>query len=82
MDVWKKNVLEDLELENLEYEIVEKFLMNLKKEFREEDEEAVKIVELKRLEQRSKIIKEFVQKFRRAVRESKYEKRPLMEEFK
>ena len=82
MDVWKKNVLEDLELENLEYEIIEKFLMNLKKEFREEDEEAVKIVELKRLEQRSKIIKEFVQKFRRAVRESKYEKRPLMEEFK
>lgn len=76
MDVWKKNVLEDLELENLEYEIVEKFLMNLKKEFREEDEEAVKIVELKRLEQRSKIIKEFVQKFRRVVRESKYEKRP------
>ncbi len=50
--------------------------MNLKKEFREEDEEAVKIVELKRLEQRSKIIKEFVQKFRRVVRESKYEKRP------
>ena len=82
MEVWKKNVLEDLELENLEYEIIEKFLMNLKKEFREEDEEAVKIVELKRLEQRSKIIKEFVQKFRRAVRESKYEKRPLMEEFK
>lgn len=68
--------MEDLELENLEYEIVEKFLMNLKKEFREEDEEAVKIVELKRLEQRSKIIKEFVQKFRRVVRESKYEKRP------
>ena len=82
MDVWKKNVLEDLELENLEYEIVEKFLMNLKKEFREEDEEAVKIVELKRLEQRSKIIKEFVQKFRRVVRESKYEKRPWMKEFK
>jgi len=74
--------LENLELENLEYEIAEEFLMNLKKEFGEEDEEAVKIVELKRLEQRSKTIKEFVQKFRRAVRESKYEKRPLMEEFK
>ena len=74
--------MENLELENLEYEIVEEFLMNLKKEFGKEDEEAVKIVELKRLEQRSKIIKEFVQKFRRAVRESKYEKRSLMEEFK
>ena len=74
--------MENLELENLEYEIAEEFLMNLKKEFGEEDEEAVKIVELKRLEQRSKTIKEFVQKFRRAVRESKYEKRPLMEEFK
>lgn len=34
------------------------------------------------MKQRSKIMEEFVQKFRRAVRESKYERRPLVEEFK
>jgi len=30
-DVWKENVLEDLESGNLEYEIVEEFLVDLKK---------------------------------------------------
>jgi len=38
------------EVENLEYEIVEEFLINLRKEFREGDKKAVKVVELKRLE--------------------------------
>ena len=34
------------------------------------------------MEQESKTIEEFVQKFRRAVRDSRYERRPLIEEFK
>jgi len=38
------------EVENLEYEIVEEFLIDLRKEFRKEDKKAVKVVELKRLE--------------------------------
>ena len=38
------------EVENLEYEIVEEFLIDLRKEFREGDKKAVKVVELKRLE--------------------------------
>ena len=38
------------EVKNLEYEIVEEFLINLRKEFREGDKKAVKVVELKRLE--------------------------------
>jgi len=33
-DVWKENVLEDLEVEVLEYETVENFLADIKKEFR------------------------------------------------
>jgi len=37
---------------------------------------------LKRIEQESRIIKEFVQEFRKVARESKYEKRPLIEGFK
>jgi len=58
--VWKKNVLEDLEVEVLEYETVEEFLANIKKEFRRRDEKIVKVTELKNLEQKEKTIKEFV----------------------
>ena len=60
-DVWKENTLEDLKAGLLEYEIAGEFLANIKKEFGKEDKEGVKVVELKRLEQRSKMMKEFVQ---------------------
>jgi len=49
-DVWKENILEDLEIENLEYEIAEEFLADLGKEFGGGDKKAVKLAELKRLE--------------------------------
>jgi len=81
-DIWKKNILEDLEWELLEYEIVGKFLADIRKEFRGGDKKLVKVAELKKLEQRGKMIEEFVQKFRRVVRGSRYEERPLVEEFK
>ena len=42
----------------------------------------VKVAELKRLEQGGRTIEEFIQEFRRAVRGSGYEERPLVEEFK
>ena len=82
MDIWKENVLEDLKGKLLEYETVGEFLTDIKKEFGEEDEELVKVVELKRLEQERKLIEEFVQKFRKAARRSKYKRRLLIEEFK
>ena len=82
MDVWKKNILEDLEAGILEYEIVGEFLTDIRKEFGEGDKEAVKVVELKRLEQGGKTMEEFVQEFRRAARRSRYEGRPLIKEFK
>ena len=40
------------------------------------------MVELRKLEQGGKIMEEFVQEFKRAARESRYEGRPLVEEFK
>jgi len=49
-EIWKKNVLEDLEEEELEYELVGEFLAAIKKEFRGGEEELVKVAELKRLE--------------------------------
>ena len=66
----------------LEYKSVGEFLTTIIKEFGGEEEESVKVVELKRLEQREKTMKEFVQEFKRAVRGSGYEGRPLVEEFK
>ena len=66
----------------MEYEIAGEFLADIRKEFRGGDEEPVKVVELKRLEQKGKIIEEFVQEFRRAARGSGYEERLLVEEFK
>ena len=66
----------------LEYEIVGKFLADIKREFGKGNKETIKVVELKRIEQEGKTIKEFVQKFQRVVRESGYEGRPLVEEFK
>jgi len=55
-DIWKENVLEDLEEGVLEYESVGEFLAAIKKEFRGGKEESVKVVELKRLEQERRII--------------------------
>jgi len=75
-------VLEDLEEGILEYESVGKFLTAIKKEFREEEKELVKVAELKKLEQGGRIIEEFVQEFKRVARGSRYEERPLIEEFK
>jgi len=72
-------MLEDLELENLEYETAEKFLAELKKEFGEGDKKAV---ELKKVEQEERTIEEFIQEFKRAIRESGYKRRPLVKEFK
>ena len=81
-NIWKENVLEDLKKEVLEYKLVEKFLAIIKKEFGEGDKESVKVVELKKMKQGGRIMEEFVQKFKRAVRGSGYEGRLLIEEFK
>ena len=81
-DIWKKNILEDLKGDLLEYKTVEKLLADIRKKFSREDKDSVKVTELKRLEQKSKIIKEFVQEFRRMVKSSGYEERLLVEEFK
>ena len=47
-DIWKENVMEELELGEIEYEIAEEFLMSLKKKFREGEDESVKVAELRK----------------------------------
>ena len=82
MDVWKENIIEELKTGEMEYETVEEFLTSLKKEFGGGEEESVKVAELRKLEQGGRTMEEFVQEFKRAVRGSGYERRPLVEEFK
>jgi len=67
-DVWKENVMEELESEEMEYETVEEFFTNLRKEFGGGEEESVKATELRRMEQGGKTMEEFVQEFKRAAR--------------
>jgi len=74
--------MEELEAGEVEYESVEGFLTSLRKEFGGGEEELVKAAELRKLDQEGKSMEEFVQEFKRAARESGYERRPLMEEFK
>ena len=81
-DIWKENILEDLEARVLKFKIVGKFLKEIKKEFGEGDEESNKIAELKEIKQGSRKIEEFVQKFRKVAWESGYKGRPLVKEFK
>ena len=60
-------MLENLEEREIEYKSVREFLMVIKKEFGGGDEELVKVVELKKLEQEKRIMEEFVQEFKRAA---------------
>ena len=80
--MWKENVLEELETEELKFEMVREFLAEIKKEFGKREKELAKIAELKKLEQEGRMMEEFVQEFKRAARGSGYERRPLVEEFK
>ena len=82
MNIWKENILEDLEGGLLEYKTVGEFLADIKKKFGGGDEELVKVAELQRLEQGSRMMEELIQEFRRAAKESRYEGCPLIKEFK
>jgi len=50
VDIWKKNMLEDLETGSLKYKSVRGFLADLKKEFGGENNETMKVAELKKIE--------------------------------
>jgi len=59
-DLWKKNLLEDLEIEKVEFESAEEFLLILRKKFGKGDKESVKVVELRRIKQIGRTMKEFI----------------------
>jgi len=71
-----------LEAGELEFESVGEFLAEIRKEFRGENKESIKVAELKRIEQEGRTIKEFVQNFKRVARGSGYKEYLLIKEFK
>jgi len=64
VDVWKENVMEELEAGETEYELVEEFLTSLRKEFGGGEEESMKAAELRKMEQGGRTMEEFVQEFK------------------
>ncbi len=62
--MWKENIMKELETGELEYKTIEEFLISLKKKFSRGEEESVKAVELRKLEQRGKMMEKFVQELR------------------
>jgi len=53
-------LLEDLELEKIKFRSAGEFLLELKKEFRGENEGLVKVAEPRRIEQEGRMIEEFI----------------------
>ena len=47
VDIWKENIIEELESEEVEYESVEEFFTSLKREFGGGEEESIKAAELR-----------------------------------
>ena len=80
--MWKENILEDLEVGELEFELAGEFLAEIKKDFGTGEKESVKVAELRKLEQGGRMMEEFVQEFKRIAKESGYKGRLLVEEFK
>ena len=72
-NIWKENILEDLEIGELEYIIVREFLTDLKKEFDGENDKIIKVAELKKVEQKNRTMKKSIQEFRRIAKENRYE---------
>ena len=60
VDIWKKNIIKNLESESLSYTTVGEFLLDLKEDFGGGDNKMMKVAELKRVEQGKKMIEGFV----------------------
>ena len=81
-EVWKDNVLEEINKGTSEVKTMEELFEKMREEFGEFDEESRKTDELRLLVQESRTCDKYVQEFRRAARGSGYERRALIDEFK
>ena len=57
-------------------------MAELKREFGKDNDKLTKVAKLKKVKQETRTIKEFIQEFRRVVRDGRYEELALVEELK
>jgi len=82
VEVWKDNLLDELAKGKLEVESVEQLFTKIRNDFGETSEEKRKIEQLRTIEQGGRTCNKYVQEFKKVARESSYEGRPLIKEFK
>ena len=81
-EAWKDNLLDELAKGESEVELAEQLFAKIRNDFGEILEEERKIEQLRTIEQGGRTCNEYVQEFKKVARESDYEGRPLIEEFK
>ena len=81
-EAWKDNLLDELAKEESEVESAEQLFAKIRNDFEEISEEERKIEQLRTIKQGGRTCDEYVQKFKKVTRESSYEKRPFIKEFK
>jgi len=81
-ETWKDNLLDELAKGESEVESVEQLFTKIRNNFGETLEEEKKIEQLRTIEQGERTCDEYVQEFKNIARESSYEGRPLIKEFK
>ena len=81
-EAWKDNLLDELAKEESEVESAEQLFAKISNDFEEISEEERKIEQLRTIEQGGRTCNEYVQKFKKVTRESSYERRPFIKEFK
>ena len=81
-EAWKDNLLDELAKEESEVNTVEKLFTKIRNDFGETSEEERKVEQLRTMEQGRRTCDEYVQEFKKVARESSYEGRPLIKEFK
>ena len=74
--------MDELAKEESEVESAEQLFVKIRNNFGEISEEERKIEQLRTIEQGERTYNEYVQEFKKVTRESDYERRPLIEEFK
>ena len=75
-------MLDELAKEESEVELVEQLFTKIRNNFGKILEKERKIEQLKTIKQGGRTCDEYVQEFKKVIRECSYEERPLIEEFK
>ena len=81
-EAWKDNLLDELAKGESEVESAEQLFTKIRNDLGETLEEERKIEQLRTIKQGGRTCNEYMQEFKKVVRGSSYEGRPLIKEFK